>query len=68
MNQLNASLWKGLKKDRRLRFVFFGRGWDAYMRGETIFAPPWWTDEERAEYHRGYKAAQALAWDFRGSE
>lgn len=65
---LDSGPWKAVKAERRRLFVFYYRGHLAYLRGETIFAPPFWTDEEREQYHEGYKAAQRLAWEFRGGD
>ncbi len=54
-----------LKEERRHRYWKFQRGWDAFNRGEPIFAPHWWPDEDRALFHEGWEAAQRLARDFR---
>ncbi len=72
---LNSGPWLTLQEERRRKRKIkqelrhrFGRyydGWKAYRQGEPIFAPHWWPDEDRADYHEGWEDAQKLAWDFR---
>ncbi len=54
-----------IKQELRHRFGRYYDGWKAYMRGEPIFAPHWWPDEDRKMFREGWEAAQRLARDFR---
>ncbi len=77
-SNLNSGPWLTLQEERRERqklreeirhrFWKYYRGWQAFHQGETIFAPPWWPDEDKEAYHKGWEAAQKRAWEFRPEE
>ncbi len=73
---LNSGPWLTLQEERRRqqkireeirhRWFRWYDGWTRYNRGEPIFAPPWWPEEDKVESHKGWEAAQKRAWEERG--
>jgi hypothetical protein len=56
---LNAGPWKRKRDPKKLAaFRCYCAGRDAYMRGEPIFAPSWWNDDERKQFRDGWEGAR----------